>query len=95
MKKIGFALLLLVGSSLTAAVWAAGAGLALVVLRFDWLRQKGFWFRALPWTLAGLSLGGYYLFTLLEGYRATGFHGERRGRVCGAGARLSRQAIRF
>ncbi|MGE9269159.1 MAG: hypothetical protein ACQKBU_00005, partial [Verrucomicrobiales bacterium] len=70
---LGFAALLLVCSSLTAAVWAAGAGLSLLVLRPEWLKERGFWFRILPWLIGGLAMGGYYGFTLLEGYRATGF----------------------
>jgi len=73
--QLGCAAFLLVCSSLTAAVWAAGLGLALVVLRPAWLVRRGFWLRSMPWILGGLLLGAYYVFTLLEGYRATGFAG--------------------
>jgi hypothetical protein len=62
--------LLLCLSSLTSAIWAFGVGVALLVLRPAWLRQGGFWRRALPWILAAAAVGGYYTFTLLKGYRA-------------------------
>lgn len=75
LHELAFAAFLLICSSLTAAVWAAGAGIGLLVLRPGWLRQKGFWVRVVPWVVLALGLGGYYLFTLLEGYRATGFEG--------------------
>lgn len=64
------AMILTLGS-LTSAVWAAGGGLALVILRPEWLRQKGFWFRILPWSLAAIIVLGYYVHTLQQGYRAT------------------------
>jgi hypothetical protein len=57
--------------SLTAAVWAAGLLLGMLVIRPDWLKTKGFWLRALAWMPAALAIGGYYAFTLIEGYRAT------------------------
>lgn len=75
LHELAFAAFLLICSSLTAAVWAAGLGVGLLVLRPAWLRRKGFWFRVLPWGCLALLFGGYYLFTLLEGYRATGFAG--------------------
>lgn len=62
--------LLLCLSSLTAAIWAFGAGVALLVLRPEWLRQGGFWLRSFPWILAAAAVGGYYLFTVMKGYRA-------------------------
>lgn len=62
--------LLLCLSSLTSAIWAFGVGVALLVLRPSWLRQGGFWLRALPWILGAAAIGGYYTFTLLKGYRA-------------------------
>ncbi|PAW67341.1 MAG: hypothetical protein B9S38_12485 [Verrucomicrobiia bacterium Tous-C4TDCM] len=65
-----FGCLLLCLSSLTSAIWAFGAGVALLVLRPGWLRQGGFWLRSLPWILAAAAGGGYYTFTLLKGYRA-------------------------
>ena len=65
-----FGCLLLCLSSLTSAIWAFGAGVALLVLRPGWLRQGGFWLRSLPWILAAAAVGGYYTFTLLKGYRA-------------------------
>lgn len=64
------AALLLACSSLTAAVWAAGVALGVLILRPDWLRRGGFWLRLLPWAAAALIIGGYYIFTLLHGYRA-------------------------
>jgi hypothetical protein len=64
------AMILTLGS-LTSAVWAAGGGLALVILRSEWLRQKGFWFRVAPWGMAALIVLGYYVHTLQQGYRAT------------------------
>ena len=62
--------LLLCLSSLTSAIWAFGIGVALLVLRPAWLRQGGFWLRSLPWILAAAAVGGYYTFTLMQGYRA-------------------------
>lgn len=64
------AALLLACSSLTAAVWAAGVALGVLILRPDWLRRGGFWLRLLPWAAGALLIGGYYGFTLLHGYRA-------------------------
>jgi hypothetical protein len=58
-------------SSLTAAVWAGGLLLGMIVIRPDWLKAKGFWLRALAWLPAAIAIGGYYAYTLLEGYRAT------------------------
>jgi len=57
--------------SLTAAVWAGGLVLGTLVIRLDWLRTKGFWLRTLIWLAPALAIGGYYAFTLIEGYRAT------------------------
>lgn len=71
----GAALLLSV-SSLTAAVWAAGAWLGLLIIRTDWLGRKEFWMKILPWIFGSAIIGGYYLFTLLQGYRAAGTGGS-------------------
>ncbi len=65
-----FGCLLLCLSSLTSAIWAFGAGVALLALRPGWFRRGGFWLRSLPWILAAAAVGGYYTFTLLKGYRA-------------------------
>lgn len=62
--------LLLVASSMSAAVWAAGLWLAVVVLRTDWLARGGFWLRVSPWLLLIGGFGTYYSYTLFEGYRA-------------------------
>ncbi|MGA0845072.1 MAG: hypothetical protein ACO3RV_00905, partial [Luteolibacter sp.] len=59
------------GGRAPAAVWAAGLGLSMLILRPDWLRCGGFWLRALAWLAPFGALGGYYVFTLMEGYRAT------------------------
>ncbi len=64
------AALLLACSSLTAAVWAAGVALGVAMLRPDWLRRGGFWLSLAPWAAGAFLIGGYYLFTLLQGYRA-------------------------
>lgn len=62
--------LLLCLSSLTAAIWAFGVGVALLILRPAWLRQGAFWARALPWIIGAAAVGGYYTFTIFKGYRA-------------------------
>ncbi|MEO5917124.1 MAG: hypothetical protein ABIS50_23040 [Luteolibacter sp.] len=67
--------LLLAASSLTALVWASGFWLGILIIRPDWLAKKGFWLRSLPWIGGGLAVGGYYLFTLLKGFRAAGIEG--------------------
>lgn len=71
-----FAGLLLACSSLTAAVWAVGLCVGIVVIRPEWLKQRRFWFLLLPWIAAGLAISGFYLFTILEGYRAAGIEGS-------------------
>ena len=69
--------LLLACSSLTAAVWAMGLWIGVLIIRTDWLRRKDFWVKSFPWILGLLLIGCYYLFTLFKGYRATGV--ERGG----------------
>ncbi|MES2659791.1 MAG: hypothetical protein V4689_14325 [Verrucomicrobiota bacterium] len=63
--------LFLCACSLTAVVWAGGLMLGMLVIRPDWLKTKGFWKRCLIYLPAGLAVGGFYAFTLIEGYRAT------------------------
>jgi hypothetical protein len=65
----GACLLLSVGS-LIGGGWAVGIGLAGLIVRTDWLRKPGFWLRALPWLLLGAGAGGYYFYTLAQGWRA-------------------------
>lgn len=65
------ACLFLTISSLTGAIWAAGAAFGAVVIRPDWLRSPGFWKRASPWIAAAISAGAYYAYTMLQGFRAT------------------------
>jgi len=65
------AALLLVAGSLSAAIWAVGLWLGVLILRPDWLLKKGFWLRILPWLLPIGTLCGFYLYTVMEGYRAT------------------------
>jgi len=62
-------------SSLSAVVWAGGIVLGALLIRPDWLRTKGFWLRCLIWLPPNLILGGFYAFTLIEGYRAAGSGG--------------------
>lgn len=64
------AALLLTASSLTAAVWAAGLALGMIILRPDWLMRKSFWLKSSPWIIAGFILLGFYGYTILQGYRA-------------------------
>ena len=71
LHTVAGAALLLTASSLTAAVWAAGLAVGMLVIRPDWLARRGFWLRALPWTVGGLLLLGYYGYTIYLGYRAT------------------------
>lgn len=61
---------LLTLGSLTSAVWAAGAVIAVLILRPQWLKMKSFWLQAIPWSLAALVVLGYYFHTLQQGYRA-------------------------
>jgi hypothetical protein len=68
------AALFLVASSLTRAVWAMGQWIGVIVLRPDWLKQRGFWMRVAPWSAAAL-FASYYLYTLLQGYRAVALDG--------------------
>lgn len=65
------ACLFLILSSLTGAVWAAGAACGAVVMRPDWPLSAGFWKRAWPWVTASLAAGAYYGYTMMLGYRAT------------------------
>lgn len=67
--------LLLSCSSLTAVIWAAGLWIGVMIVRSDWLFKKGFWIRFLPWLVPLGVMGGYYGFTLQQGYRAAGFEG--------------------
>ncbi len=67
--------LLLASSSLTAAVWSVGLWIGVLVMRTDWLRRGQFWIKLAPWFFGAATLGGYYVFTLLKGYRATGIEG--------------------
>jgi hypothetical protein len=69
------ATLLLACGSLTAAVWAAGLWICVLVMRPDWLKRPGFWLRISPWMAAASIMGGYYLWTLVMGYRATSAEG--------------------
>jgi hypothetical protein len=69
------AALFLAGSSLTAAVWAAGLWIGVLVLRPDWLKRSGFWWRLAPWSVAAAIVASYYLYTLLQGYRAAALDG--------------------
>lgn len=69
------AALFLASSSLTAAVWAVGLWIGVLVLRPDWLKRAGFWMRLAPWAAAATLLAGYYLCTLLQGYRAASADG--------------------
>jgi hypothetical protein len=62
--------LLLTLGSLTSAVWAAGAVIAVIILRPEWLKTKSFWLRSLPWCLSALIVIAYYVHTLNQGYRA-------------------------
>lgn len=64
------AALLLAFSSLTAAVWAAGVALGVLVLHPEWLRRGAFWLRLLPWAAGFILIGAYYIFTLIHGYGA-------------------------
>jgi hypothetical protein len=61
----------LIATSMTGAVWAAGAAGAAVIMRPDWLRKPGFWGRAAPWLALALGAGAYYLSMMMKGYRAT------------------------
>ncbi|MES2474539.1 MAG: hypothetical protein V4640_02080 [Verrucomicrobiota bacterium] len=75
LNAIFAAALFLAASSLTAAVWAGGLVLGAIVIHPYWLKSRGFWTRAAIWFSPFLALGGYYVFTLVEGYRATGSGG--------------------
>jgi hypothetical protein len=61
----------LISTSLTGAVWAAGAAFGTVIMRPDWLRRPGFWLRAAPWMAMALAAASYYGLTMLKGFRAT------------------------
>jgi len=65
------ACLWLVLNGLTASVWAAGVALGAIVMRPEWLRQKGFWIRVLPWLAVTMIPAAYYAYTMMLGYRAT------------------------
>lgn len=67
--------LLLACSSLTSALWALGLWIGALILRPEWMRRWGFWRRVLPWAGAALAIAGFYTFTLVKGYRATGIEG--------------------
>jgi hypothetical protein len=69
------AALFLVASSLTGAVWAVGLWIGVLFLRPDWLKQRGFWMRVAPWSAAAALFASYYLYTLLQGYRAAALDG--------------------
>lgn len=70
LQTVAGAAFLLTASSLTAAVWAAGLTLGMLVIRPDWLTRKDFWLRALPWIIGGTLILAYYGWSLLQGYRA-------------------------
>lgn len=75
LQALCFSCLLLLLSSLTGAVWAAGVALAALIAKPGWLSRKGFWLRVAPWLLAAAAAGVFYGYTLLEGYRATQVRG--------------------
>lgn len=62
-------------SSLSAVIWASGLVLGAIIIRPDWLRQKDFWLRSLLWSPPFLAIGGFYAYTLLEGYGAAALGG--------------------
>lgn len=64
--------LLLAITSPIGAVWAAGVGMAGLVMRPGWLLKPGFWLRGIPWLLAGGAVGSFYIYTLTQGWRAWG-----------------------
>jgi len=66
-----FAAVLLMAGSLSATIWAVGLWLGVLVMRPDWLRMGGFWLRILPWGVIAVPFGCFYIFTILQGYRAT------------------------
>ncbi len=75
LHAVAGAALLLACSSLTAAVWAAGLWIGVLIIRQDWFCRKDFWFRLAPWICGAMGIGAYYAFTLLAGYRAAGMAG--------------------
>lgn len=62
-------------SSLSAVIWAGGLVLGAIIIRPDWLRTKGFWLRSLLWSPPFLAIGGFYAYTLIEGYGAASMGG--------------------
>ncbi len=65
------ACLFLIACSLNGAVFAAGVSLGAVIIRPEWIRTRGFWMRTLPWLAASMAMGGFYVWTLMMGFRAT------------------------
>jgi hypothetical protein len=70
-----FSCIFLLFSSLTGAVWAAGVALAALVANPGWLSRKEFWLKVAPWILPAAAAAAFYVYTLLQGYRATEVRG--------------------
>jgi len=71
-----FSSIFLATTSLTAAVCSFGLVLGLIVARPQLLAHEGFWKRIVVWIPLAFVVAGYYGFTLIEGYRATGDRGR-------------------
>ena len=68
--------LLLCVSSLSAALFALSIAIAVAIIRPDWLGKKTFWIKSLPWAIGASALAAYYIYTLIEGYRAASTGGN-------------------
>jgi hypothetical protein len=66
--------LFLIACSLNGAVYAAAVAIAVIIIRPEWIRTRGFWLRATPWLTASLALGGFYAWTMQMGFRAAEIH---------------------
>jgi len=65
-----FACIFIAATSLTAAVCSVGLAIGMLIARPGLLKNKSFWTKAAIWSPFALLAAGYYVYTIVEGFRA-------------------------
>jgi hypothetical protein len=65
-----FASIFIAATSLTAAVCSVGLAVGMLIARPNFLKNLSFWKKAAIWSPFALLVAGYYIYTLVEGFRA-------------------------